>query len=302
MKSPPTMSSTSPSRWIDMSAVMAVNNLQWRAKTIVNGFNKGIHRSRNHGFSVEFSEYRPFSEGDDLRSVDWKLYARSDRLYIKKFEDETNRRCFVLLDQSSSMKFSTLSFTKSDFANTLAATLSYYWLNQRDATGLISFTDRIREIHPAQFRPGQLKRILSSIDQPTAGTRTDLSTPLTQTATWNHRRSLLVVISDFLIPANEVRSSLASISAKKHDVVLVQILDPAETHWTQEAPTMVRDLESGNEMFVDPVTVTKSYTQKFSAHQAAWKTLAEDLGMRWFPIQTDNSLDRVLLQLVTGKF
>ena len=120
-------------RWIDMSAIMRIENLQWRAKSIVDGFHNGLHRSPKHGFSVEFSEYRPFSLGDDPRTIDWKLFARSDRYYIKKFEDETNRRCYLVVDQSKSMQYRSLDYSKLEYARTLAATLAYYWTLQRDA-------------------------------------------------------------------------------------------------------------------------------------------------------------------------
>ena len=288
-----------PSRWIDMSAIMSVKDLQWRAKSIVHGFNKGIHRSLQHGFSVEFSEYRPFSEGDDPRAVDWKLFARTDRLYIKRFEDETNRRCFVVIDQSRSMKFSSIDYSKSDYANTLAATLAYYWLQQRDAVGAISFSARIGDIVPAQYRPGQLKRILSLVDQPPTGTATHLQEPLQQIANWNQRRSLVAIISDFLVPAStEVRESLARLAARKHDVLLVQILDPAETNWAGTVPVMVRDLESNAEIFVDPASAAAAYAARFQKHQAQWRSMAESLGIPWLSVQTTHPLDGVLRRLV----
>lgn len=290
----------SSSRWIDMAAIMAVNDLQWRAKTIVAGFNKGIHRSPKHGFSVEFSEFRPFSHGDDLRAVDWKLFARTDRLYIKRFEDETNRRCLVVVDQSSSMQYSTTSISKSEYANTLAATLAYSWLQQRDAVGAITFDDEIHSIIPAKYRPGQLKRILASLDRTAEVRKTDLLKPLTQVANWNHRKSLVIVISDFLTPSAALKESLSRLKARKHEVVLVQVLDPGELSWQSEVPVMVKDMESATEIFVDPLQSASAYRDRFKEHQQSWQSLADSLGIRWLPVTTQLTMDQLLRILLKG--
>mgnify|MGYP003340164588 FL=1 len=137
---PATDSASDPrSSWIDPKVLMSVRNLQWRAQKVVDGFQSGLHRSPKHGFSVEFSEYRPYSVGDDPKTIDWKLYARSDRYYQKKFEDETNRRCYLVIDQSRSMDYSSIAYSKLEYARTLIAPLALFLLRQRDAVGAVTF-------------------------------------------------------------------------------------------------------------------------------------------------------------------
>ena len=156
---------TTKSLMIDQSALMRIKNLELRAKAVMEGFMGGLHRSPFHGFSVEFSEYREYSPGDDLRYLDWRLYARSDRYYIKRFEDETNLRCHLLVDLSRSMDFGSGEITKSDYLHTIAATISYFLITQRDAVGLSIFDEEIRHVIPPRYRSGQLHRLLSALCQ-----------------------------------------------------------------------------------------------------------------------------------------
>src|SRR5271165_1227069 len=154
-------------------ALMAIKDLELRARVVVEGFWHGIHRSPYHGFSVEFTEYRQYSPGDDPRYLDWRLYARSDRYYIKKFEDETNLRCHLMVDQSRSMSYGSLAYTKAQYANTLAATLAYFLSLQGDAVGLLTFDERIRDYLPARHRPGHLRHLMLALEKPPAGAATD---------------------------------------------------------------------------------------------------------------------------------
>jgi len=163
---------------IDPQSLMAIKNLELRARVVVEGFWTGIHRSPYHGFSVEFTEYRQYSPGDDLRYLDWHLYARTDRHYIKKFEDETNLRCHLLVDNSKSMAYGSLAYTKAQYANTLAATLAYFLYLQGDAVGLLTFDEQIREYLPARNRTGHLRHLMLALEQPAAGAATDLAAPL----------------------------------------------------------------------------------------------------------------------------
>src|ERR1051325_8523755 len=166
------------SRLISPQALMAIKNLELRARIVVEGFWHGIHRSPYHGFSVEFTEYRQYSPGDDPRYLDWRLFARSDRYYIKKFEDETNLRCHFLVDNSRSMSYGSLPYTKAQYANTLAATLAYFLYLQGDAVGVLTFDEQIREYLPARHRTGHLRHVMLALEKPAAGAATDLTAPL----------------------------------------------------------------------------------------------------------------------------
>jgi uncharacterized protein (DUF58 family) len=281
-----------------MSAIMRMDDLQWRAKSIVSGFHNGLHRSPKHGFSVEFSEYRPFSVGDDPRTIDWKLYARCDRYYVKKFEDETNRRCYLVVDQSRSMQYGHLSYNKLEYARTVAATLSFYLTLQRDAVGLVTFDREISDVLPARYRPGQLKRILSMLSREGSGESTNLLDPIIHLSEIVRQRSLIVVVSDFLLPVEPVFPAFSRLAARGHEIVLIQTLDPSETAWTFDKPAMVKDMETGAEIFVDPRTATSSYAKRFEAHQTSWNKLANEHRMSWVPLRTDESIEIALFELL----
>jgi uncharacterized protein (DUF58 family) len=284
-----------------METLMAIQDLQWRARTVVDGLNNGMHRSPLHGFSVEFSEYRPFSEGDDPRSIDWKLYARSDRYYIKKFEDETNRRCYLVVDQSKSMEYRSIAYSKLDYARTLAATLAFHLSQQRDAVGMVTFDSEIADVLTARFRTGQLKRLLSLLERKPSGDRTDLRGPLSQVAELVRQRSLMIVISDFLVPPEELRVPLGYLAARKHEVVLLRILDPNEIDFNGSRPVMIRDVESGAEKFVDPQSIAGSYRRRFSEHESILRGVVEPLGIAYHVMRTDTPLDASLVEFLGNR-
>src|SRR5438128_1742313 len=169
---------TSSSSFIDPPTLMRIRSLQMRAKIVVQGFLSGLHRSPHHGFSVEFSEYRQYSPGDDPKYLDWRLYARTDRFYIKRFQEETNLSCHLLVDLSLSMGYGSLTYTTVEYARTAAATLAYFLSHQRDAVGLVTFDQQIAEYVPARYRPGHLHRLMVCLERAVAGTSTDLAAPL----------------------------------------------------------------------------------------------------------------------------
>ena len=290
--------SRTPHSWIDMSALMRIKDMQLRAKSVVDGFHNGLHRSPLHGFSVEFSEYRPYSDGDDPRSIDWKLYARSDRYYIKKFEDETNRRCYLVVDQSKSMEFGTLDYSKMDYARTLAATLAYYLTLQRDAVGLLTFEGVVTEYLAARHRPGQLKRILSLLERAPNGTATDLRQPLAHLADIVRQRSLILIISDFLVPAETLRQPLSFLRARQHEIMLLRVADPSEISLNFDRSAMMVDIETGQEMHVDPEKVRDSYQRKFQQHEMALVELCGQLGISWTSLSTKDSVEHALFDLL----
>src|SRR5438874_2816831 len=173
---------------------MNIENLELRARVVVEGFWNGIHRSPYHGFSVEFTEYRQYTIGDDPRYLDWRVLARSDRYFIKKFEDETNLRCYLVADQSRSMTFSSLAYDKAQYGSTLAATLAYFLYLQGDAVGLLTFDEGVRDFLPARNRAGHLRHLMLRLEQPADGTATDLSAPLRRIVEVVKKRALMVLI------------------------------------------------------------------------------------------------------------
>ena len=243
---------------------MRIKSLQLRARAAVEGFIKGIHRSTYHGFSVEFSEYRQYTPGDDPRYLDWRLFARTDRYYVKRFEDETNLRCHIVLDTSRSMNYRSLDYSKSEYARTAAATIAYFLTLQRDAVGLLTFEDRITDYLPPRHRPGHLRRLLAMLDREPGGRATDLAGPLEEIAATVKKRGLIVLLSDLLAPADALRSRLGYLRSRGHEVIVLRILDPAELAFTFATPAMFQDLESGRELYIDPDAARAGYLSRFA--------------------------------------
>ncbi len=287
--------------FVDPATVLRITNLELRAKVIVEGFMSGLHRSPYHGFSVEFSDYRPYSPGDDLRHLDWKLLARSDRMYIKRFEDETNLRCFLLVDFSRSMGFATTGFSKAEFARTTAATLAYFLSLQRDAVGVVTFDEQVTDFLPPRFRPGHLRRIMMCLERAMSGTATSLSRPLEHIAESLSKRGLIVLISDLLAPTDELVRQLAYLRSMGHDVILMRILDPAEIDFKFSSASMFHDLETGKEIFVDPDTVVADYKKRFAEHAAQIQQCCDDLGIDLFQITTSEPLEKSLFSLMQAR-
>lgn len=284
--------------FIDPRALMRIKSLQMRARVVVEGFYRGLHRSPYHGFSVEFSEYREYTPGDDPRYLDWRLYARSDRYYVKRFEDETNLRCYLVLDTSRSMGYHSESVTKWDYARTAAATIAYFLARQRDAVGLVTFEDRVVDYLPPRHRPGHLHRLMAILQRDPQGKATDFARPLDEVAAIVHRRSLFVILSDLLVPAAAVRETLGNLRAVGHDVIVLRVLDPAEQQFPFTTPAMFRDAESGRELFIDPETAADLYRQRFGAHATEVQQACADLGVDLETIATDRPLELVLFDLL----
>ena len=205
--------STANTIGIDPAALFAIRDLELRARVVVEGLWSGLHRSPLEGFSVEFTEYRNYSPGDDLRYLDWKVLGRTDQEFIKKFEDETNLRCMILVDTSRSMKFASGEVSKAEYARTLAATLGYFLLQQRDVVGLGLIDRDLHQFLPARWRPGQFKRLLSLLSMESEGKETNLGNGLDQIGKLTPKRSLVMVISDFLSPPEEWEKSLGQLIA-----------------------------------------------------------------------------------------
>lgn len=285
--------------YIDPVSLMRIKNLQLRAKVVVEGFYNGLHRSPFHGFSVEFSEYRPYTMGDDPRTLDWKLFARSDRYYIKKYEDETNRRCYLIVDQSKSMGFGSLEYSKAQYARTLAATLAHYLSIQRDAVGLLTFDEKVNEFIAARHRPGHMNRLLATLDQPLAGVGTDLAAPLEQLASLVSKRGLIVFISDLLAPTEMLRTKLSYLRSRGHEMMVLRINDPAEVDFSLPEAAMVKDMESGEEIYIDPQVAKADYERRFKEHETELISICEGLGIDFTPMRTDEPLDRALFDLLS---
>ncbi len=286
---------------IDPRTLMRIKSLQIRARVVVEGFLKGLHRSPYHGFSVEFSEYREYTLGDDPRYLDWRLYARSDRYYVKRFEDETNLRCYLVVDTSRSMGYRSGPYSKSEYARTAAATLAYFLTIQRDAVGLLLFEDRITEYLPARYRPGQLRRLMAALEREPAGRATNLIEPLNQIAATVRKRGLVILISDLLAPIDLLETTLGYLRSRGHEVIIVRVMDPEEMRFSFAAPAMFHDVESGREIYIDPGAAKQQYLRRFEAHAASIARSCVDLGIEYESVTTDRPLELVLFDLLKAR-
>jgi uncharacterized protein (DUF58 family) len=294
----------SATRFLDPKTILAIRNLELRARVVVEGFILGLHRSPFHGFSVEFSEYRQYTPGDDVRYIDWKLYGRSDRYYLKKFEDETNLRCYFLVDLSRSMSFASETMggkTKADYAITVAASLSYFLSKQGDATGLLSFDAAIRDYMPARNRPGHLHQMMLTLDKPASGQQTNLAAPLKRIAELVRKRGMMVLISDLLSPYETFADSLTQLRAVGHEVIVFQILDPAELEFKYTSSSQFEDLETGTMLYIDPEKVRADYLNNLTAHQQRIHDLCINNGITHQILRTDQPLELALFHFLTSR-
>jgi uncharacterized protein (DUF58 family) len=286
------------STMIDPKALMSIRNLELRARVVVEGFWTGIHRSPYHGFSAEFTEYRQYTPDDDPRYLDWRVFARSDRFFIKKFEDETNLRCYLMTDQSRSMSFGSLGYTKAEYTATLAATLAYFLYLQGDAVGLLTFDQQVLEYLPARHRTGHLRQLMLTLERPPTGTATDFGAPLKRIVDMVRKRGLIIFISDFLAPLERLDQNLSALAACGHEVLVIQVLDPAELNFDFKNPAMFEDAESGRVLFIDPSAARKEYQRKLEVHRAALRATCQRLGISWQGLVTDRALDLVLFDFL----
>ena len=270
------------SQFLDPAVLARISNLELLARTVVDGFLTGLHRSPYLGFSTDFAEHRQYMPGDDVRRIDWKLFARSDRHYIKLFEAETNANFMVLLDVSKSMSYSSHEVSKLDYARYLAACLTFFSHRQRDRVGLVTFDHEIVEYVPPSMK--RMDTILHVLDQAEAGRAGSLQAPAMQMAELLGRKGILVVISDFYEQPDTVLASIAPLRARGHDVIVFHVMDPDELGFPFEHPSRFEDLETGEQIPVIPNRLKEDYIRLVKNH-------LEELERRF----TDNRIDYTLL-------
>lgn len=280
---------------------MAIRSLELRARVVVEGFWNGLHRSPYHGFSVEFTEYRQYSPGDDTRYLDWRLYARSDRYYLKKFEDETNLRCHLLVDQSRSMSYGSVGYTKSDYARTLAATLAWFLNGQGDAVGLFTFAERVRDYLPARHRHGHLRQLMLALEKESEGSATNLGEPLRRVAELARKRGLIVLISDLLAPVEELERNLGRLTAAGHELVIFQVLDPNEIAFDFNRAMLFQDVESQKDIYLDPETVRAEYQLRLQSHGLGVEAVCRKLGFAFHRVVTNEPMDIALFNFLQSR-
>jgi uncharacterized protein (DUF58 family) len=282
-------------RFLDPSVLAGISGLDLVAKTVVDGFMAGLHRSPTFGFSQEFAEYRAYAPGDDLRHIDWNVFARTERCYLKRYRGETNTLLTVLLDASNSMNYTSHAVNKMDYARFTAASLFYLTTQtQRDAAGLIVFDDELRDYIRPSTRQGQLYRLLSGLEHAEPRARTDFSKPLHHFQQFLRRRGVVVIISDFYVPPDQLIRTVEPLRFHGNEVVLFHVLDPKEVRPQLSEPTTLVDLETGETVEVSPEYTRNEYGKKMDAHIEALRDRAISSGMDYCLLVTDQPLDGAL--------
>ncbi len=274
--------------------ISRLNNLSLKARFVVEGFIVGLHKSPYHGFSVEFSEHRAYGAGDEIRHVDWKLWGKTDRFFIKQFEEETNLKSYLLVDQSLSMTYKSKNMTKLEYAQILAASLGYLMLKQQDAVGLTLFDDRIRVNIPARSKRSHLNIILSQMQNITAGPETTIAPVLHKTAEAIKKRGLIILISDLFDDPDKVLSGLQHFRYKGHEVIVFHVLDPQEITLDFTQRTRFRDMESGEEIVTDPWHIQSDYQKSMEQFCDYIKSNCRQKNIDYVQLSTDLPLDMAL--------
>jgi len=289
-------------RFLDPAIIARLGTMELKARTVVEGFLSGLHRSPYKGFSVEFAEYRQYLPGDDLSTMDWKIYARSDRHYVKKFEEETNLDCHLLLDVSASMAYrGAAPMSKLEYGSVLAASLSFLMHRQRDATGLIAFDDRIRFRLPAGARGGHLHALLLALEKMQAGSQSNVARPLQQLAEALVKRSLVVLISDLLDEPDAVIKGLRHLKFRGTDVIVFQVLDPNELTFPFRGMSKFRDLESAEELLAEPEAIRTSYLRELAGLTLRFDRELRGAGIDYVQLDTSQPLDFALLAYLAAR-
>jgi len=265
-----------------------------RARLVVEGYIIGQHKSPYHGFSVEFAEHRAYGPGDEIRHVDWKLYGKTDRYYVKQYEEETNLKAYILLDTSRSMKYTSGTVTKLDYASYLSAALTYLMLNQQDGTGLILFDEKIQKFIPPRSTPSYLNTILKNLEKPTFGSDTDIGLVLHEMAERIKKRGLVILISDLMDDQEAVLSGLKHFRHNKQEVILFHILDRKELDFKFNTRTRFKDMESASQLTTEPWQIKSSYKKRIQRLQNDYKKHCREQLIDYVPLFTDQSLDIAL--------
>ena len=290
-----------PHQWLKPATLARLSNLELVAKAVVDGFFTGMHRSPHFGFSQEFAEYKAYNDGDDPRFIDWNVYARTDRTYIKRFLGETNTALNLVLDVSGSMGYRSGDVSKLQYAKYICATLAYLARKQHDAIGMTLFDDRIREILPPASHPDTLYRALAVLERTEAQDGTEIYDSLHHIAGTIRRRGIIVVVSDFYCDPQELGKNLQPLVNRGHEVVLFHLLDaaertPSESLKSMRSPATVKDMESGAEVKVTAEFMRDEYPGKLAQHIDNLKTAAVRNGFTHVLCDTTAPLDELLQQ------
>ncbi len=280
-----------------------LSGLALKARLIVEGYVSGLHKSPFQGFSVEFAEHREYVPGDDLRYVDWKVFGKSDRFYLKQYEEETNFACYILLDTSESMQYKSdaAAVSKLEYARYVAAALSYLVIQQQDAAGLATFDVDVTNFLRASSQPSHLKQLIHVMEQTPAGGETLMGPIFHDLSERIRKRGLIIILSDLFDDVNEILLGLKHFRYHRHDVSILQIVDPAEQDFPFEDATLFKGLEQSVEQLTEPRTLRAAYRREFESFLMNVRRGCRDLQMEHALLRTDDRLDVALTSYLTSR-
>jgi uncharacterized protein (DUF58 family) len=282
--------------------ISKIQNLELRARLVVEGFIAGLHRSPYHGFSVEFAEHRQYMPGDEIKHIDWKVFGRTDRFYIKQYEEETNLKAYIILDASRSMAFrSGTNPSKLEYASSIAAALAYLMVKQRDAVGLGVFDETIRSYLPPRSTQSYLKIIFKTLVSLRAGKKTGTGASLHRLAERIKRRGLVVILSDLFDNPSEVTGALKHFRHNKNEVIVMQVLDPAERSFAFGRDAVFKDMETEEKMTTQPYHIRKAYQDAMNRFLDSYKRECRENAIDYVLLDTQTSFDSALLHYLNKR-
>ncbi|MEE9169025.1 MAG: DUF58 domain-containing protein [bacterium] len=288
-------------RYLRPEVVSRLGRLDLIARMVVEGFIIGLHRSPYHGFSVEFAQHRQYMPGDDTKYLDWKVFGKTERFYIKEFEEETNLKCYILLDTSASMSYQSREITKLQYATYLSAALSYLMLNQQDAVGLVVFDQKIRKYLPPKAVKSYLKQLLLTLHVSKGSRRTDISATFHEMADRIKRRGLIIVISDLFDDFSKILSGLKHFRHNKHEVIVFHILDPLERKFDFHGDVVFEDLETGDQIVTQPAHIKKEYQREFGRVIKQFQRECRENQIHYVLMDTGESFEKALFEYLVKR-
>lgn len=286
-------------KFLDPAFISRLNSLELKARFVVEGFKVGLHKSPYHGFSVEFTEHRPYMQGDNLKDVDWKVYGKTEKFFIKQYEEETNLRSYILLDTSNSMRFSSAgNVSKLEYSSTLVAALSYLMIQQQDAVGLSLFAENIKKYLPPKASKPYLQQIFKEIANLVASDKTNTAACLNEIAEKIKKRGLVIIVSDLFDEVDEVLKALKHFRYNMNEVIVFHVLDPLERNFAFGRDAIFKDLESEEEMTTQPYQIQKAYKMAIQEFTSMIKEECLNSNIDYNLIETSQPYDRALLNYI----
>jgi uncharacterized protein (DUF58 family) len=286
-------------KYLNPSIISKLNSLELRARLVVEGFMVGLHKSPYHGFSVEFTEHRSYQQGDAIKDIDWKAYGKTEKFYIKQYEEETNLKSYILLDTSRSMQYASEgNVSKLEYASTLVAALSYLMVKQQDAVSLTLYSDKINKYFPPKTSRAYLQELLKQLSDISASDKTNTASCLNSIAEKIKRRGLVIIVSDFFDDVNSILSALKHFRYQKNEVIVFQVLDPLERNFAFGNDAIFKDLETDDELTTQPYQIQKVYVEAMTEFINKIKTECLNSNIEYNLIETSTPFDKALFSYI----